>query len=274
MLLVAELSYMRVVWFSDGMPWKVLVVGLTFAAIVWGVRAATPWAAAVGALLCFAVMLGNMHFDRSLLRSGLSPLITLFGLTWSATRMGRTRKDAQGLGEPRTGRRAAQVVANLGMAGLISVGTLNFLLDRTGPQRGLIAFSGYAIPLLVLATLVEATADTVSSEIGQAFGGTPWLLTTLRRVPRGTDGAVTLVGTLAGVGAGAMVAGVGWWALMLHPSQAGVAFVAGTAGLFFDSLLGATVERRGWLGNDLVNFLSTAFAAGVALVLLLLLGSS
>ena len=30
---------------------------------------------------------------------------------------------------------------------------------------------------------------------------------------------------------------------------------------FFDSLLGATVERRGWLGNDLVNFASTVFAA-------------
>ena len=40
--------------------------------------------------------------------------------------------------------------------------------------------------------------------------------------------------------------------------------LAGCAGLFFDSLLGATVERRGWLGNDLVNFASTVFAAVVA----------
>ncbi len=40
----------------------------------------------------------------------------------------------------------------------------------------------------------------------------------------------------------------------------------GGGGLFFDSLLGATVERKGWLGNDLVNFASTAFSAGVALV--------
>jgi uncharacterized membrane protein len=44
-----------------------------------------------------------------------------------------------------------------------------------------------------------------------------------------------------------------------------VAFVAGVLGLFFDSLLGATMERRGWLGNDLVNFSSTAFAAVVSL---------
>jgi len=41
-------------------------------------------------------------------------------------------------------------------------------------------------------------------------------------------------------------------------------FAAACAGLIFDSLLGATVERRGWLGNDLVNFSSTVFAAAVA----------
>jgi uncharacterized membrane protein len=39
---------------------------------------------------------------------------------------------------------------------------------------------------------------------------------------------------------------------------------AGIGGLFFDSLLGATVERRGWIGNDLVNFTSTLFAAALA----------
>ena len=41
-------------------------------------------------------------------------------------------------------------------------------------------------------------------------------------------------------------------------------FAAGCAGLIFDSMLGATVERKGWLGNDLVNFTSTVFAALLA----------
>ena len=40
---------------------------------------------------------------------------------------------------------------------------------------------------------------------------------------------------------------------------------AGCAGLVFDSILGATVERLGWLGNDLVNFASTFFAGFLAL---------
>jgi uncharacterized membrane protein len=46
-------------------------------------------------------------------------------------------------------------------------------------------------------------------------------------------------------------------------------FAAACAGLFFDSVLGATLERRGWLGNDLVNFCSTLFAAAIVLIWLL-----
>jgi uncharacterized protein (TIGR00297 family) len=118
----------------------------------------------------------------------------------------------------------------------------------------------------VIAALAEATADTVSSEIGQAFGGAPILLTTLRRVPPGTDGAITLFGTLAGILAAAIIAATGAPALGMSAAEYAVSFAAAVAGLFFDSLLGATIERKGWLGNDLVNFTSTAFAATVALL--------
>jgi len=45
-------------------------------------------------------------------------------------------------------------------------------------------------------------------------------------------------------------------------------------GLFFDSLLGATFERVGWLNNDAVNFLSTASASGIALAMIALLPHS
>ena len=57
----------------------------------------------------------------------------------------------------------------------------------------------------------------------------------------------------------------------IETGEAAIALVAGVGGLFFDSLLGATVERRGWIGNDLVNFSSTVFAALVAVGLLALL---
>jgi uncharacterized protein (TIGR00297 family) len=115
-----------------------------------------------------------------------------------------------------------------------------------------------------VAALAEATADTVSSEMGQALSGTRWggktlLITSGRVVAAGTDGGVSVAGTACGALAAAVVVGV---SPLAHSPGAKIGvFGAACAGLVFDSLLGATLERRGWLGNDLVNFTSTVFAA-------------
>jgi uncharacterized protein (TIGR00297 family) len=119
-----------------------------------------------------------------------------------------------------------------------------------------------------LAALAQAAADTVSSEIGQVLGGRPRMITTLRAVETGTDGAVSAVGTLAGLVAAAIVAGVGSWALRGGWSLFNLSCAGAVLGFLFDSLLGATLEKCGWLNNDAVNFLSTASAAGFALLLL------
>lgn len=117
----------------------------------------------------------------------------------------------------------------------------------------------------MVAALGEATADTLSSELGQVLGGEPRLLTTMQRVPRGTDGAVTLVGTLCGIVGAALVTAVGAASLGFSVGEAGIALGGGVLGLFVDSLLGEWIERRGWLGNDAVNVLST-MAGGLAAV--------
>jgi len=157
------------------------------------------------------------------------------------------------------------VVANLGFAALLAFPLtliIEFVVWHSDNAR-----LGTAIDFVcVTAALAEATADTVSSEIGQAFGGTPFMLTTLRRVAPGTDGAISLYGTLAGIAAAAIIAATGAPALGMSTVECLVAFTAGIAGLFFDSLLGATLERRGYINNDLVNFSSTAFAAALALL--------
>jgi uncharacterized protein (TIGR00297 family) len=129
-----------------------------------------------------------------------------------------------------------------------------------------VAALSIVVRVMCLAALVEATADTVSSEIGQAFGGDPVSIIGLHRVKPGTDGAVTLLGSCAGIAAGTLVAIAGGWAMRLSAGATLTALGTGICGLFFDSLLGATVERRGWLGNDLVNFTSTLFAAIFAAV--------
>ena len=61
----------------------------------------------------------------------------------------------------------------------------------------------------------------------------------------------------------------GAWAIQLTVRDMFLAWAGGVFGLFFDSLLGATVERKGLLNNDAVNFLSTASAGAFALLLVL-----
>jgi uncharacterized protein (TIGR00297 family) len=241
-----------------------IAISLLFALIVLVLRAATPAGAACGSMICLLLTFWTGSYLGSLLQTGLTPLILLFVLTFAATRMGRQRKAIAGLAEGKRGRNAAQVIANLGIAAVAS-SVFGIAISRGWGFRTL------PIGALALAALAEATADTVSSEIGQAFGGSPIILTTLRRVEPGTDGAISLLGTAAGITAAAIVILAGWWALRLGLREALIALVAACAGLFFDSLLGATVERRGWLGNDLVNFTSTLFATGIALSLFLVL---
>jgi uncharacterized protein (TIGR00297 family) len=219
-----------------------VVFSVAFAGVVLVLRSATPPAAGVGLLVCLILALAARGPAGLLARPALSALIALFMLTFAATRYGRRKKEARGLAEMRSGRRASQVVANLGVAALFA---------SVGWYGG------------CLAALAEATADTVSSEVGQAVGGPTWLITKFTRVPAGKDGGVSVAGTLAGVLGAGLVVMVGSPGLVRWTDGV-VVFVCACAGLAFDSVLGATVEERGWLGNDLVNFCSTLFAAVVA----------
>ncbi|MGC2636966.1 MAG: DUF92 domain-containing protein [Acidobacteriaceae bacterium] len=230
---------------------QAICISVAFAGLVFAMRAATLGAALTGGLFTAALSMETPGW-----RSALWPLMALFLLTWAATRFGRRRKQALGTAEGKRGRTASQVAANLGVAALAGMPPV---LERIGvlpaPGRMLTA---------MLAAMAEATADTVSSELGQVLGGEPRLITTLRRVPPGTDGGISWVGTLAGCLAAAIVVAVGALLLTMTRAEALIALGAAVAGLFIDSLLGAVVERRGWLNNDAVNAISTLAAAVVA----------
>jgi uncharacterized protein (TIGR00297 family) len=186
--------------------------------------------------------------------AGLVPLLTLFILTVVATRWGRGRKERLGLAERSGGRTGSQVMANLGAAACCALPVFWF------PEFSELLFTG------AMAALAEAAADTVSSEIGQASSREAYLIVGLRSAPIGTNGAVSLVGTLSGILAACLIAWVSAASGMVGWNQPLTIVIAATAGMMFDSFLGATWENPGRMGNDAVNFVSTIFAADIALL--------
>lgn len=224
--------------------WLFVAVTAIFAAFGRAIRGVTTSGAIAGAAVCFALMWGAGV-------SGFAGLCAVFLLTSLATRFGYARKQSLGTAEKPAGRSAAQVLANLAVAASCAL----FYATIWRDSRLLLA---------MCAALAEAAADTVSSEIGQCVGATPRLVTSWNKVLVGTDGAVTVSGTLAGIAAALVVSLVFalTGAIPLH-SFLGCA-VAGVAGTFADSLLGATLERARLIGNNAVNFASTLCAAILA----------
>jgi uncharacterized protein (TIGR00297 family) len=176
-------------------------------------------------------------------------LMAFFVIGSACTRIGYRRKAAANLAQEKGGRRGARhALANAGVA------TACALFAALTPHPALFAVA-------FAAAFATAAADTSSSEIGQLIGRRTFLITTLRPVPRGTEGAVSLEGTLAGIAASALVAVAGA-AVALYPWAAVLPIVGGAfIGTTFESVVGATLEKRRLLDNEALNFLNTLVGA-------------
>ena len=174
------------------------------------------------------------------------------------TRVGFKRKQEQGLAEARGGRRSP---ANVW--GSAAVGALLALLIGAGLEPGQLLLVGFA------ASFAAKLADTFGSEIGKRYGRTTVLITTLRRVPPGTEGAVSLEGTAASA-IGSLVMTLVVVVVKLVPAGPVAWLVAGVGlvATLLESLLGALAqERTPWLSNEVVNGLQTAVAALLAMAI-------
>lgn len=260
-------------WYAEQIP-AVALAALGLSALLglltWKLRAATTRASVAGAAITASLIFSTSMPPYQPWRTALLPVLAVALVAHLATRLGRRRKEQLGLSEGRHGRTTAQICANLGLAMLAATPVLQSLLLDSGwfTRATFIPMPLFAVPL---AALAEAAADTVSSELGQVFGGRPRLITTLRAVEPGRDGAISLTGTLAGIVAAGIVAALGAWAVQGDLFLFAIAVGGGVFGLLFDSVLGATLEELKWLNNDAVNFLSTAAAAAFALAMLALL---
>ncbi|MDA8015856.1 MAG: DUF92 domain-containing protein [Thermoanaerobaculia bacterium] len=183
---------------------------------------------------------------------GWAVLVAFFVIGTGATKLGYRRKAEQNLAQEGGGRRGAgHAFANTGVPMMAAF----FAATTPAEPLYLAAF---------VAAFATATGDTMGSEIGQLWGRRTFLVTTLKPVPRGTEGAVSLEGTLAGLFGSAFIACFGWVLGFYGPAVAGLVTLAAFLGTTLESFLGATVEKAGLLDNESVNFLNTLIGALLA----------
>ena len=194
--------------------------------------------------------------------TGWVAVVVYLALGSAVTKLGFEQKQERGLAEARGGQRSP---ANVW--GSAATGAGLALLIGAGLEPKLWLTLGFA------ASFASKLADTFGSEIGKRWGSTPRLITTLRRVEPGTEGAISLEGTLASA-AGSLVMSLVMWALVLVPSGRLMLLVAvvGFVATLAESVLGAIAQQRlSWMSNELVNALQTTLAALLIILLMAVL---
>ena len=214
--------------------------------LIAGVVASIRWKKLTIPAACAGGVAGGLVFAGGGV-TGLGMLAAFFIMGTVAT--GWRKKDKEGAVQMT--RTMGQVVANGGVAALAGLCIICFPAYRP------------VLEVMMAGSLASATADTLSSELGMVYGRSYYNILTWKPDQRGMDGVISLEGSLIGVVGAAVIAllftiGHGWsagfWIIVL----------SGVLGNLTDSLLGAALERKGYIGNDMVNFLNTLTAGLVA----------
>ncbi len=123
--------------------------------------------------------------------------------------------------------------------------------------------------VMYVGCVATAAADTMASEIG-VTGGIPYMITTLKKVPIGTNGGVTWTGELVALIGGFVVSLVALALGVITIPMLVICTVAGFVGTNIDSLVGATLENSGFCGNAGTNLAAT-ISGGIFAVALFLI---
>lgn len=196
---------------------------------------------------------------------GYLVMMVYFLVGSGVTRIGMAEKEAAGIAEKRSGARGPENVWGSALTGTICA-IAAYLLTPSQPQLVPFLLLGY------VASISTKLSDTCASEVGKAYGKWTFLITTLQAVERGTEGAVSLEGTIAGL-IGSLVIAIAAWAVgLITPTGIAICLVAAFIATNLESVIGATVQNQfDWLTNELVNIFNTLIGAGVAIAIALLL---
>jgi len=189
-------------------------------------------------------------------------LLAFFVIGTLCTRLGYRHKAEAGLAQESGGRRSAvHAFANCAVAAICAVAC----------WRGM----GYVPLFMGIASLATAAADTTGSEIGQLIGKRAFLPLTFRRVERGTEGAISVEGTLFGI-VSAFIVAVAATAMVIHQVRRGftgtvtvdrtnvvtVVTIVGIVGSYLESVIGSRNSKLGSpVPNGTINFLNTILGA-------------
>ncbi|CCH67547.1 COG1836 [Richelia intracellularis HH01] len=180
------------------------------------------------------------------------------------TQIGMDKKEAIGIAERRFGVRGPENVwgsaftaalCALGI-GLINWGLIYF------PYFSSTLSINYFLTLGYVASLSTKLSDTCASELGKTYGKQTFLITTLQRVPKGTEGAVSLEGTLAGAIASGIISLIACWIGLIDFYGIIWCILAAFIATSLESVIGATLQsQHQWLTNEIVNILNTLIGA-------------
>ena len=189
---------------------------------------------------------------------GWGAVVLYLALGSAVTKLGFAKKESLGIAEARGGRRGPENVWGSAATGaLLALATL-----LPGAPKQLL-LSGF------VASFAAKLGDTFGSEIGKRWGRSTVSLSQWKPVPPGTDGAVSLEGTLASLAGSLLFSAVGWALKLIPAGQIPLITAVAFFACLIESLIGAELQPRvSWLSNEAVNGLLTVIAAGLAMVLL------
>ncbi|XP_054814239.1 protein VTE6, chloroplastic isoform X1 [Prosopis cineraria] len=208
-----------------------------------------------------AFLLGTLTW-RAFGPSGFLLVATYFIIGTAATKVKLAQKESQGVAEKRKGRRGPSSVIGSSVAGCVCA-----FLSISG-------VGGEACAQLwrlgFVASFCTKLNDTVSSEIGKAYGKTTYLVTNFKVVPRGTEGAVSVEGTFAGILASMVLAFVSYLMGEINAHEAIICVLASQIANLGESIIGASLqEKEGfrWLNNDAVNIINISMGSIIAVLM-------
>jgi uncharacterized protein (TIGR00297 family) len=174
------------------------------------------------------------------------------------TKVGIKQKEAEGIAEKRSGVRGPENV--WGSALIATICALGYVFTPLSWQHFFVI--GY------VASFATKLSDTCASEIGKAYGKNTFLITTFKPVPRGTEGAISVEGTIAGIIASIAIALLGYGINMIDGMGIIICLISAFIATNLESVIGATLQTKfNWLTNEIVNVLNTLMGAIIAILL-------